>query len=455
MTLKLENKRKSIPKFFKEIFPVVVGIFLLFSPPIDSDLGWHLKYGEYMFQNRNFLKENVFSYTMPNYQWANSYWVAQLIMYTLFSLGGPILLSLGLSFLVVGTTFFIFRKLELKNSQIVIGIIFLFFALSYYIVSVRPMAFSVVFLLFLIATLLYREQNIKFLPLLFLVWANTHADFTLGLFILGAFNIQKLLQEGIKKENMITHLSSLACILITLINPYGILLWKTLIKEAHPLQFSKIREWLPPQGPSNLITYSGYVFLIVLALARLQKKSNRYWLIFCSAVFLALSVRISYFFRILVILGTFPFLEFLDQKEFLNKALSKIARFLNKEKVLLALQKTIFVLFAVVALLFIRNVYFALEEERWAKKAGFPYYQVQRIKRDRPTGNIFNEYNWGGYLIWKLPEYKTFIDGRMTSWRDPNGYSIFEEYLEARSNPQKLKEIQEKYNAKILILKKN
>ncbi len=117
MTLKLENKRKSVPKVLKEIFPVAIGIFLLFSPPIDSDLGWHLKYGEYMFQNRNFLKENVFSYTMPNYQWANSYWVAQLIMYTLFSLGGPILLSLGLSFLVVGTTFFIFRKLELKNSQ--------------------------------------------------------------------------------------------------------------------------------------------------------------------------------------------------------------------------------------------------------------------------------------------------------------------------------------------------
>ncbi len=260
MTLKLENKLKPLSK---NIFPIALGIFLLFSPPIDPDLGWHLKYGEYMVQNKSFLRENIFSYTMPNYQWANSYWVAQLVMYTLVSLGGPVLLSLGISFFVVGVTFFIFRELELKESQIIIGIIFLFFALSFCAISVRPMAFSVIFLLLLIETLLYKEQNIKFLPLLFLVWANTHADFTLGLFILCVFNIQKLLQEKAQKENIITHLASLVCVPITLINPYGMLLWETLTKEAHPLQFSKISEWLPFQEPNILITYLGYVFLII------------------------------------------------------------------------------------------------------------------------------------------------------------------------------------------------
>ncbi len=113
------------------------------------------------------------------------------------------------------------------------------------------------------------------------------------------------------------------------------------------------------------------------------------------------------------------------------------------------------VLLAVVTLLFIRNVYFALEEERWTKKAGFPYYQVRKIKKERPKGNIFNEYNWGGYLIWKLPEYKTFIDGRMPSWRDENGYSAFEEYLEAKSDPGKLDELQKKYGIEILMLGKD
>ena len=35
-------------------------------------------------------------------------------------------------------------------------------------------------------------------------------------------------------------------------------------------------------------------------------------------------------------------------------------------------------------------------------------------------GNIFNDYNYGGYLIWKLPSQKVFIDGRMPSWKQYN-----------------------------------
>ena len=35
-------------------------------------------------------------------------------------------------------------------------------------------------------------------------------------------------------------------------------------------------------------------------------------------------------------------------------------------------------------------------------------------------GEGFSEYGWGGYLIWKMPEKKVFVDGRMPSWRwDP------------------------------------
>lgn len=44
------------------------------------------------------------------------------------------------------------------------------------------------------------------------------------------------------------------------------------------------------------------------------------------------------------------------------------------------------------------------------------------------TGNIFNTYEWGGYLIWKLPKMKVFVDGRMPAWKDDFGrypYAVF------------------------------
>jgi hypothetical protein len=43
----------------------------------------------------------------------------------------------------------------------------------------------------------------------------------------------------------------------------------------------------------------------------------------------------------------------------------------------------------------------------------FPKDAVDWIMANQPKGNIFNSYNWGGYLIWRVyPEYLVYIDGR-------------------------------------------
>jgi hypothetical protein len=31
---------------------------------------------------------------------------------------------------------------------------------------------------------------------------------------------------------------------------------------------------------------------------------------------------------------------------------------------------------------------------------------------------LFNSYNWGGYLLWELPQYPVFIDGRTDLYND-------------------------------------
>lgn len=56
---------------------------------------------------------------------------------------------------------------------------------------------------------------------------------------------------------------------------------------------------------------------------------------------------------------------------------------------------------------------------------------------------MFNEYNFGGYLIWQLPEHKVFIDGRMPHLKigDRHIFKDFNDLQELR-NP---KEIIKKY----------
>ncbi len=438
------------PKF---LLVLLLGIFLLFKPPIDPDFGWHFKSGEYMIQNRQFLRENIFSYTMPDYKWANSYWIPQIVMYSLYSLSqtigitGDIGMGLILSTLASLAILAILKKAPLKKWQIATGALFIFFYTSHFTIAVRPLLFSTVFMLFLLHTILHKPQNIKFLPILFLIWANSHADFTLGLFILGLFNIQKLLFEGIKKENLVTLVSSLACVAITLVTPYGTFLWETLLKETHPLQFSHIMEWVPLENKSYLPVYYIASGLILASVIEMKEKKKNLWLIISTCFFFIASVRMAYFGRVFVLLGVFPLLNFLNQLSGDFAGFKKFLGDTNWKKVLLTNKVIAGLVVAVSIGHFGENLYNASLEERWAKKAGHPYEAVQKIKQEGLKGNMFNEYSWGGYLIWKLPEHKVFIDGRMPSWRDETGYSIFEEYLEMKKRTASSDEW-DKYNIK-------
>jgi hypothetical protein len=47
-----------------------------------------------------------------------------------------------------------------------------------------------------------------------------------------------------------------------------------------------------------------------------------------------------------------------------------------------------------------------------------PVGAVEFLREQSPPGPLFNSYNWGGYLIWALPEYPVFTDGRTDLYDD-------------------------------------
>ena len=62
---------------------------------------------------------------------------------------------------------------------------------------------------------------------------------------------------------------------------------------------------------------------------------------------------------------------------------------------------------------------------------GLTIYPCQAIK-DYPqlSGNIYAMYEWGGFLIWQKPDIKVFVDGRMPAWKDENGKSPYQVFLD-------------------------
>lgn len=67
---------------------------------------------------------------------------------------------------------------------------------------------------------------------------------------------------------------------------------------------------------------------------------------------------------------------------------------------------------------------------------------------------MFNDYDWGGTIIWSFPEYKTFIDGRMSYWR-LNGRDIFKDYSVIQNVSQDWDKKIKDYNINWFIIKKS
>jgi hypothetical protein len=63
---------------------------------------------------------------------------------------------------------------------------------------------------------------------------------------------------------------------------------------------------------------------------------------------------------------------------------------------------------------------------------------------------IFNDYGWGGYLIWKLyPDYRVYIDGRA----DVYGDAFMEEFLSAQAGEKGWRAPLDKYGIRTVLIK--
>jgi hypothetical protein len=78
----------------------------------------------------------------------------------------------------------------------------------------------------------------------------------------------------------------------------------------------------------------------------------------------------------------------------------------------------------------------------------FPVEAVNYLEREKPPGRIFNSYNWGGYLIWNLPEKPVFIDGRT----DLYGDEIVNQWVEVVRAGENWQKILQNWDVELILL---
>lgn len=427
-------------KSWVHILPYI-GVFIasLFRP-YDADLGWHLKYGEYFFKTGQILRNNIFSSEMPNFSWVNSSWGTDLISFSAYSLLG----FFGLSFLgavVVTLTFFFFSqafRLQLWVQAIIFPLL-VYFETPLNQVSFRGQQMSLLFLGVLLFLLSKHKENKKFLysiPLLFLVWANVHGQFLLGLAVLFLYILFSATGTLIEKKDIVQSLSEqkkLVIVFLTslvgvIIHPFGLGVYEESLKHFNnPLQ-KDIIEWNPIEVDSYLWWQHVAVGMMVIlgtVLLSFEGKIKQNFVHICIAVLLlmlSISVRRyawpAYYLSLPLLAPIALFFKPRTKKEFVTIPI---------------IISVVFITFSLIS----KYPFSQFTSMEWSKYCSEYVHcspKVTEYWAKNRHKNSLTLYNWGGYIIWNFPKSKPLIDGRMHLWRDKEGFSAFEKYYKYEQN---------------------
>jgi hypothetical protein len=270
------------------------------------------------------------------------------------------------------------------------------------------------------------------LPFLSLLWVNLHGAYILGLVLIAVYAGAEVIDaviQAIKNKNKFTFSKSvmqlsgafLVCVLASLINPNGI---KMLIYPfqtiTDPSISQYILEWISPDfhTPAALPLLAMFLLLMGISMKskhRISTVNLLLCLAFGYAVLHAVK-QVTYFALVTIPVLSQLLVSILPPQ--IQKP--KSSRLIRWGSLVIALFCG-FVLFEGISQL--------PEKQRKAESLYFPKAAVDWIIENNPKGNVFNTYNWGGYLIWRLyPEYQVYIDGRC----DMYGAAFLEKYGEIR-----------------------
>lgn len=409
---------RNLSKKTRRIFFLLIFIIFWWRGVIflDPDFGWHLKLGQIILDS-GIPRTDPFSYTMPSYPFIDHEWLTNAVIAKLY----PILGKFGLAGIYTALVFLaliislsnpISRKTSnrkpkpfyLKTVPLILAAGIL---LDYS--GVRPQVESWLLLAILLTVILNRSIWFKWrwcLPIFFTVWANLHGSFAVGVAVLFIVVVLKSWRE--KKLWLEGIIVSILCLLATLINPYGIRLWWEVWQQISDTSLRwTIIEWHPTIFVFNP-SLSALVSLSIILILRYRKKfkTEELGLYFAFLILGISSLRHVPLWTIVCLPMLTTALGMLD------KEASKI-----KQGILKLKRAYNFAIVGSLLILIIQMSFSLINAKLMSEERFYPKKAVEFLKANLPQGQIFSQYGWGGYLIWKLPEKKVFIDGRMPSWR--------------------------------------
>jgi hypothetical protein len=383
---------------------------------VDPDCWWHIKTGEIILATHHWPHGDPYSYTVAGHPWLAYEWGGDVLLAIAERLGGVRGLSAFLIIVAAAVMIALYYLGTLCSGKSKAGLVsatvLLFLAVPSF--SLRPQMLGYLFLILtLIALERFRQGKhnaLWLLPILFLVWVNTHGSWIIGLGVIGVYWFAGLFEfqmgglearrwsQPDRQRLSSVFLLSLCALPIT---PYGSALcfYPLQVASSIPISVAGIMEWQPM--PFNLP--GGKLFLALLLGFVVAQIAFRFvWRLETLALFLFGTAMATLHVRFVLLFVPFfaPVLAII------------VARWLSPYN----RAKDQFVLNAVLMAGCIAAMvhYFPSRTELDTSLAeGFPIGAVEYLNHHDVPEPMMNSYGFGGYLIWSRgPEHKVFVDGR-------------------------------------------
>jgi hypothetical protein len=420
----------------RRLFVIILalGLFTMAARGVtDPDLWWHLRTGQLIVQNHKIFHTDPYSYTRFGQPWLDHEWLSQVFIFGLYRLAGWAGLIVGFGAVIAAAFVVVF--LRSPGRPYVAGIVTLLGAFaSAPSWGVRPQMITLLLasvLLLILERSYDRPKLLWWTPPLILLWVNLHAGYAVGLALMVLFLAGDFLDVsfgfaiGNSKDGVTAAarfralaLAIVACVAVVPLNPYGVAMY------SYPLETLRSRamqnyigEWRSPDFHQYLYlpTLAMILATVVLPAFSPRRLRPRELLLLCVMTFAALrSVRhIPIYTLIAIPILSAMLLAWLEENGIAKRFQSKNSTMTSAKTLVNAILLAAFLIFTVA------RVRFVIRRQPEAEAKEFPAAAISFITAHRPPAPILNNYNWGGYFIWKLyPEYRVYIDGRADLYGD-------------------------------------
>lgn len=441
---------------------------------LDSDLGWHLKVGQDILESNDVPRVNLYNFPLFNREWINHEWLADLGIYLVYNNLSYLYLHLFFALLFI-ITLFISLALVFRKYSFWPGFFSsLFFLLLGIKAALPSLGIRVQELgLFFTALVLYFLNKNKYLwlrlSLVFLIWANLHGSYILGLGLVASWQFlaylstqnffKKLLSVfNLEAKNFYKRKNWLILPLlfgVTLINPYGFSLYKSLGEYSNTYYLKNIAEWLPQFYSPFLYWHliflgiSSALFIVYCYEKYKIKEKIDVWQFFLFIFFFVLAFKSKRHLPLFFIVNL-PFLT----EIFIY--FGKQAKDFKLSRLWLRLSLTIASLLLIILSYSLFSSLNYHQDPFVSFCNHYPCQAVQFLKNNEAITkdlNILNDYDWGGFMIWEYPQKLIFIDGRIPHYPF-KGKSYLEEYHKIFKNEESFLELVEDYKIELFLIKK-